>query len=214
MMPKMDGIEVMKRIKEQGLINSGTTVIALTANAITGAKEMYLEAGFDDYLTKPIESHALEKQLRKSLPESKKQFREPVADAKATKEKAADDSFTFEEVKRIIEICPELNVANGLKNCMDSKEFWLDTLSAFIEADRSAELEKAFENGDTELYRIAVHSVKSAAKTIGADVVAHRAMELEFAARDGDNDFIRSQHEGFIKAYKKLIEEIGKVAGQ
>ena len=97
---------------------------------------------------------------------------------------------------------------------MDSKEFWLDTLSAFIEADRSAELEKAFENGDTELYRIAVHSVKSAAKTIGADVVAHRAMELEFAARDGDNDFIRLQHEGFIKAYKKLIEEIGKVAGQ
>ena len=214
MMPKMDGIEVMKRIKEQGLINSGTTVIALTANAITGAKEMYLEAGFDDYLTKPIESHALEKQLRKSLPESKKQFREPVADAKATKEKAADDSFTFEEVKRLRELCPELNVANGLKNCMDSKEFWLDTLSAFIEADRSAELEKAFENGDTELYRIAVHSVKSAAKTIGADVVAHRAMELEFAARDGDNDFIRSQHEGFIKAYKKLIEEIGKVAGQ
>ncbi|MBP5459461.1 MAG: response regulator, partial [Clostridia bacterium] len=55
MMPQMDGIETFKRLHSEGLIDKRTTVIALTANAITGAREEYLQIGFDDYLSKPIE---------------------------------------------------------------------------------------------------------------------------------------------------------------
>ena len=68
MMPVMDGLEVMKQLREQNISTEGTAVIALTANAIVGAREMYLEAGFDDYLTKPIETAALEKRLERFLP--------------------------------------------------------------------------------------------------------------------------------------------------
>ena len=71
MMPKMDGLETLSRLKEENLIPRKTFVIALTANAIVGAREKYLEAGFDDYLSKPIEVEALEEKLADYLPKNK-----------------------------------------------------------------------------------------------------------------------------------------------
>lgn len=73
MMPKMDGIETLKKLQEEGLVPPETVVIALTANAVVGAREMYLEAGFDDYLSKPVDLRALERALKKYLPESRQQ---------------------------------------------------------------------------------------------------------------------------------------------
>ena len=71
MMPKMDGVETLKRLKERNLIRQGCTVIALTANAVSGARERYLENGFDDYLSKPIEVTQLERKLATWLPAEK-----------------------------------------------------------------------------------------------------------------------------------------------
>ena len=68
MMPQMDGIETLKHLKKNDLIGEGTVMIALTANAVVGARETYLEAGFDDYLSKPIEIEALGDMLLKHLP--------------------------------------------------------------------------------------------------------------------------------------------------
>lgn len=69
MMPKMDGIETLAKMKEKKILPPHIVVVALTANAVNGAKERYLDAGFDDYLAKPIEVAALEKMLREHLPE-------------------------------------------------------------------------------------------------------------------------------------------------
>ncbi|MBO4421706.1 MAG: response regulator [Lachnospiraceae bacterium] len=63
MMPKMDGIETLNEAKEKYLLGPDTVVIALTANAVVGAKDMYLAAGFNDYLSKPVEIKTLEKTL-------------------------------------------------------------------------------------------------------------------------------------------------------
>ena len=72
MMPEMDGIETLKRLKEQKKDRDDDTVyIALTANAVSGARQLYLDAGFSDYLSKPIEGNKLEKMLLKYLPEEK-----------------------------------------------------------------------------------------------------------------------------------------------
>lgn len=66
MMPEMDGIETLHRIrKEAAKINGDTPVIALTANAIVGAREMYLKEGFDDYLSKPVYGERLEEMIYK-----------------------------------------------------------------------------------------------------------------------------------------------------
>ena len=69
MMPKMDGIETITKLKEENLIPKETTMIALTANAVIGAKEMYLSSGFDDYLSKPIDTKELRNKLIKYLPQ-------------------------------------------------------------------------------------------------------------------------------------------------
>ncbi|MCR5672098.1 MAG: response regulator [Lachnospiraceae bacterium] len=70
MMPGMDGIETFNRIKEEADTN-GTVCIALTANAVSGAREMYMEAGFADYLSKPVDGRRLEEMVRKYLPQDK-----------------------------------------------------------------------------------------------------------------------------------------------
>ena len=69
MMPEMDGIETLSILRKEKLITDGTKIIALTANAISGAEEMYISNGFDDYLTKPIDVMALDFCMRKSLPD-------------------------------------------------------------------------------------------------------------------------------------------------
>lgn len=69
MMPELSGTETLERIKNQHLAD-GTPIVALTANAITGAREAYLAAGFDDYLAKPIAPDALIKLLRRTIPET------------------------------------------------------------------------------------------------------------------------------------------------
>ena len=68
MMPRMDGIETLNQAKINNFIFEDTTVIALTANAVVGARETYLNAGFDDYLSKPVEVKSLESALEKYLP--------------------------------------------------------------------------------------------------------------------------------------------------
>ncbi|MBO7634318.1 MAG: response regulator, partial [Lachnospiraceae bacterium] len=69
MMPGMDGIETLHRLKEDPDFDS--PVIALTANAIEGMREMYLSEGFDDYLTKPTKPEDLERTLSEYLPKDK-----------------------------------------------------------------------------------------------------------------------------------------------
>jgi signal transduction histidine kinase/CheY-like chemotaxis protein len=71
MMPVMDGIEALKAIRASGL-GSNVPVVALTANAVAGMREMYLACGFDDYLSKPIEPAQLDRLLVKWIPMSKR----------------------------------------------------------------------------------------------------------------------------------------------
>ena len=214
MMPKLDGVETLAILKERGLVE-GTAVIALTANAVLGAREMYLGAGFSDYLSKPIESEQLEKKLVKYLPEKLVTYRTfilPTAEDPSAAEQS--DLFGYSELTDMRERCPGLNVLTGMGYCMDSKEFYLETLQAYYDSDRCTELEMAFSQKDTEDYRIIVHSVKSASLTIGAVQLSEHAKMLEFAARDGDDGYIREHHAGFIDEYKDILSGIGKVLGK
>ena len=71
-MPNMDGTEALGHIRSQeGGANRDTPVICMSADAIIGARERYIAEGFDDYLSKPINSHELEQALMKHLPQSK-----------------------------------------------------------------------------------------------------------------------------------------------
>ncbi len=92
MMPVMDGIETLKKAKEEDLLKDGTTVIALTANAVLGARESYLNAGFDDYLSKPVEVKELEQMLAKYLDKELVEYRGADDAAKQSIVKTAEKS--------------------------------------------------------------------------------------------------------------------------
>ena len=71
LMPEMDGIETLAAIRgNEANLNRETVAVCLTANAVTGAKDLYMENGFNDYLTKPINSDQLEKMIYEYLSES------------------------------------------------------------------------------------------------------------------------------------------------
>ena len=203
MMPGMDGIETLNRVTSEGMRDADTAMIALTANAVVGARDSYLAAGFDDYLTKPIESALLEKMLQKYLPESMVTMVE--GEPKGLTEQAAPDRFTVEELQRICELCRGINPVVGMEYCMGSKEFYLDTLEGFVEADKRKQLSQAYEKEDLENYRITVHGIKSTALTIGAQLMSDHAKMLEFAARDQDIDYIVQKHNDLEDEYKLLL---------
>lgn len=119
--------------------------------------------------------------------------------------------FTAEELRDIREKCPALNVMMGLNYCMDSKDFYLDSLKLFVEADQREQIASLYAAEDIENYRIAVHALKSASLTIGAVLLSDHAKALEFAAKAGDTDFIRAHHDALLEEYTEILEGIGKV---
>jgi HPt (histidine-containing phosphotransfer) domain-containing protein len=119
--------------------------------------------------------------------------------------------FTPQQMMEIREICPALNVMLGLNYCMDSKDFYLDSLKMFIDADQRDQIRDTYEAKDIENYRIAVHALKSAALTIGAVLLSDHAKALEMAARAQDTAFITAHHDALMEEYTQVLKAIGKV---
>lgn len=230
MMPEMDGVETCHHLREDGLLPEDTSVVALTANAIVGAREEYLQQGFDDYLSKPIEPNELEKQLEKYLPdaivsyqktqktpdaekmkkeeekESSKMEAEPPVEAQA--ETQAPDTFTMEELQQLFAKCPQLHVLLGLKYCMGSKGFYLDMLKTFLKGDKRAGMAEAFEKKDVDNYRILSHEIKGTSMSIGAQLLSDHAKGLEMAAKENDWEYISEKHGEVMEEYAALLDGI------
>ena len=198
MMPQMDGIETLKVLKDEDLLN-GATVIALTANAVVGAEGQYLSAGFDGYLSKPITIQELEKTLRKYLPQGS------VEDLAQDAEEEKPASVSLDKVRSL-----GLNVDAGLMYTCSDEDFYLELLTDYARSadDKCSELSSYLEKGDLKNYEILVHSLKSASKTVGADELSDRAKALEEASRDQNTDFVNANHEAFVTGFRELAAKI------
>ena len=198
MMPNMDGIETLRVLKDEGLAD-GTVIIALTANAVVGAEEQYLNAGFDGYLSKPITVNDIEKTLKKYLPSEviENKTEEPSEEKKS--------KLSLNKARAI-----GLNVDAGLMYTCNEEDFYTELLTDYAKSasDKCAELCSYLEKGDLKNYEILVHSLKSASKTIGADEVSAQAKALEEASRNQDMDFVKTNHDPFIENFKKLAAKI------
>ncbi len=220
MMPGMDGIETLAELRGRKMIGRFTAVIALTANAVVGARESYLAAGFDDYLTKPIEMKELEALLLKYLPKDFVSYPEPEEsepvpdDSGAEAEKAQTDDMPAPDPEEVLRSAlPEesgISVSTGMEFCADDIGFYADMLNEYVSssADKTEKLGKFRADGDTEQYRILVHALKSGSKTIGAVKVAEKAKELEDAAKRGDTEFISEHHDAFTELYGETVNVI------
>ena len=179
-MPEMDGIETLQRMHAMEHVCKGKPVIALTANAISGAREEYIAAGFTDYLAKPIDSHKLEQMLKKYLPPEKVQ--EVTA-----KDAEARDTADAESLPDWLKSQTLLDTKSGLTNC-GSPEDYVETLRLFAEAykENAATIQRFFDAADWKNYTIRVHALKSSARIIGANELSDLAATLEQAGNAGD----------------------------
>lgn len=223
MMPAMDGIETLKRIKKMENPDCRKIpVIALTANAISGVRGMYLEAGFDNYLSKPIVGSALEALLCKYIPEEKIQRadetqtgQKETGEEKVSVETEAGSAVleadsAAKEAAAVREDADEalLNLENGLAYSGDSEEIYAEFLAMFkdMQEEKAASLQQMYEAGDMGQYAILIHAVKSNAFSIGGDKLGELAKELEAAAKEGNRTFIEARHEEALNLYEKTAE--------
>lgn len=202
-MPEMDGIECLHRMKEMpDNKSSSAPVIALTANAVSGAREEYIASGFTDYLTKPIDSGKLEAMLIRYLPAEKvniiKDEEEPAGDEKNGK------------------LLPEwlfgidgLNIDAGIINCGSSEDYQKVLVNFYrLIPDNAAEIRGYYEDEDWENYTVKVHALKSSARIIGAEGLSEKARALEQAGDLRDIDTIKKYTEKLLEEYLSLEEEL------
>ena len=213
MMPDMDGVETMQRMRQMERLKE-VPIYVLTANAVTGAKEQYLELGFDGFISKPIVSEKLENALKDELPE---ELLEPLDEAALERTSEKKAAFSIDDYP----------VVDGLdwsyaQMHLPEEELLISTVKDFyevllIQADKLQEMYQAVvkePSGEPmTAYRIQVHAMKSVAATIGIVPLAGMAKMLEYAAREEDFDTILSLHDTFIREWKSYREKLTGVFG-
>ena len=200
-MPGMDGTEAMRRIREQtGGVNRETPFICLTADAVSGARERYLAEGFTDYLTKPIDSRALEQALIKHLPSGKVQ----VEDADQPIGREAEDGpgdDLFEALR-----AAGVDTKAGMRYSGGDPETYRALLQEFAGSaqERARSLRAYLDAGDLKNYATLAHALKSTSRMIGAAALSETAGRLEAAADAGQTQVIRQTHDDMIARYAAL----------
>lgn len=203
MMPEMDGVETLKQLKAR-IYGFNTPVIALTANAIAGAKDMYLDYGFQDYLPKPVKGEKLEKMLIKWLPEEKIQRadKQQTEYTQPEKEKAVNQGGGFPE---------EMDVEEAKRYSVDGGETGIrmnvELFTKNVPASRK-NLVEAFQEKRFSDYTIYVHAMKSNLALLGAMGLSAKAKELESESREGHMEFVETHHGDFLEQYDQFVEKL------
>ena len=200
-MPGLDGIETLQEMKKlPNNLNKKTPIISLTANAVSGAREQYISAGFQDYLTKPIDSVQLEKLLTDYLPSEKISYENNVEEKNLSEEKIFPDWL-----KKI----DGLNVEEGIKYCGGFEEF-MAALKIFVNSIESGaeEIKNFYANEDWKNYTTKVHALKSSARVIGAKTLSDLAKNLEDAGNANNLDEIKNKTSTLIEIYRSFSEKL------
>lgn len=214
MMSGMDGVEAMKRIRtDVAGLNGSVPVIALTANAMSSAKQMFLSEGFDGFVSKPIEIEELERVLKQVLPKSAISF----VDADGLIESVPDEPEEITKPEPVMEkdFITELRKCGidteaGLKYCVGDRDFYKSLLMQYAteSADKIASMKKYYKVRDWHNYEILVHALKSTSKMIGVTGLSEKAKALEKAAKENEESFILQNHEATIRDYGLIAGDI------
>lgn len=206
MMPNMSGEDTLQCIRASSKLNSETPVVVLTANAIVGAKEEYLAAGFDDYLSKPINGEQLENVIQKYLPIEKQII--------VTESTSAKESESSEDIAAIslIKKMQDISVSEGIK-AAGGKETYVNVCSSFYETAtaRIQMISDYYDNEDYENYTIQVHALKSSARLVGALELSELALDMELAGKEKDVVKIKEKTKLLLDMYRSLQCELATV---
>ena len=221
-MPDMDGIETLAAMRAQtDGKNLETHVVCLTANAISGAREWYLSKGFDDYLTKPVNSDHLEATLVKYLPPEL--IKPPEASESngedsneiETDSDAANMKFTNPALAELFSTAATRKLFDaraGLQSC-GSEDDYLAVLRVFKESavEQAGEIQQYFEAKNWKNYTTKVHALKSMARLVGALELSDRAKRLEAAGDRLDTKEIEKDTLALLALYQFCSEALSSL---
>lgn len=229
MMPKMDGVETLQRIRQKhGNYFKKVPVVAVTANAVGGMREVFFNHGFQDFIAKPIEVSVLERVLRRILPQEKIILvQESVIDEKdrtRTKEITIENSQqVMKKTDGLLQVEGEVmhrytdlpsdsfNEEIGLKYC-GGLEGYIQILQLIGKnglAERN-KIQKFYKEKDWKNYTTLVHAVKSTMLSIGVENLSGMAKELELAGKRDDEEYILEHHDSMMLEYARILTLINE----
>ena len=199
MMPEMDGIQTTVAVRAlEGSKYKTLPIIALTANAVFGMREIFMEKGFNDFLSKPIDVSKLDEILDYWIPTEKKIIR-------------GNTAVKIESTRTIAyqpANIPGLNIQQGIAMTGGTTDGYRAVLSLFCK-DAESRLPLLQQNRMQRILFITqVHAMKSASASIGAEEVSQKAAELEAAGNAGDFAFIKANLGGFVESLTELVKNI------
>jgi len=196
-MPKMSGLEATRKIREKERQTAQhVPVIALSAEVMKETIEKGMDAGMDDFLTKPIKYKALNEVMIKYLSANK---RETIEKNK-------------EQEHNLSAVLYGVNFQDGIDRLLGNREAYLAMLEGFIEETQSDihEIEKAIETDDTETMKNLAHKIKGTAGNLAVFIVEEKTARLEEAVRNDDKTSyierflqLKSEIEKFTQSFKK-----------
>ncbi len=195
MMPEVDGVETTKIIRELIPEAADTPIIALTANAMEGVKEMFISAGMNDYVAKPIDIRNLVSKIKQWLPE----------------EKIIQSDAIYESYDKNMSEYEGLDYKKALK-ALGSAELYSTIVREYYRTgdDRYNEIKILFDNEDWYDYTIKVHALKSNSKQIGAYELGELAQKIEKAAQNKDYDTIYENNDKLLNEFRKILDTLSK----
>ncbi|MDR1898690.1 MAG: response regulator [Treponema sp.] len=217
MMPEMDGVEAVRIIRDEidGEYPLLVPIIMLTANALTGNRELFMERGFSDFISKPIDVRRLDAVLNRWVRDTQSEETLRAAEKQAGERtegagQAISGSGLDGEGRWLLDHPVEgADFAAALILYGDSGAALIPILKSFV-THTPPLLEKMNAHLETSLpdYTVEVHGLKGTCGAICADGTAALARELEFASKEGNADFVRSHHEELRRQTLDLTERL------
>ncbi|MCL2210142.1 MAG: ATP-binding protein [Treponema sp.] len=207
MMPAMDGIETTAHIREWEREHQKTnrvSIIALTANAVSGMREMFLNKGFDDFLAKPIDVSKLDDVMNRWIPKIKRV--QNSGNSETEKNHCRTAGLTLYDIQ-------EINIQTGIKMTGGTEEGYIKVLCIFQKdaKERLLLLDSELEKGNIQSFATNIHALKSASASIGAEQISAEAAGLEAAGKNGNTDFIRGNFPEFKSRLTGLLDKLKTV---
>lgn len=202
MMPEMDGVETTGIIRQlEDEYYKKLPIIALTANAVSGVREMFIESGLNDFIAKPIELTALDRILKKWLPADK--IMAPVSAAYGDNDRRS--GVKTQQVDDGVHI----SVTKGLSYTGGNEGAYYEILEMYVRKgeEKIAQINGFAAEESWKNYITEVHALKSTSLSIGSVKLSEFAKKLELAGKSGDYAVIRNENADLMKLYAEVVEE-------
>lgn len=217
-MPGMDGIEMMQHLLSMtDNVNIDTPAIAMTANVVSGAREMYLENGFWDYISKPVDGERLEEMMVTYLPPELVEFPhdegfEEDTTRPAEKVEAEEEEPESGEDISDLQKLQGVDLNEAMQNCGDA-ETLRDIVKEFrtVIEEKADQIEEYFNARDYKNYTVQVHALKSSARLIGANDLSKQAEYLEACGNEENEVEIVEKTPGLLSLYRSYVEKLAAI---